>query len=218
MFFPKKNVFIHKFWKLFLKNILVKWEKYKQQKCQIHEGRYIQAKSWIMPIQKNEVISHSLELGHWKHHLSSTNILRKKKNWIQFFLQELLYWQEVLRISSENEKVPQIHSQKIKTSLILKKQQKSKLPWWLSGKESACPCRRLRFDPWSGKIPHTVEQLSPRTTTIEPVLESSQTATTEAPEPMLLNKRSPRTTPREEPLFSVTREVHEATEIQHSQK
>ena len=27
------------------------------------------------------------------------------------------------------------------------------LPWWLSGKESACQCRRRRFDPWVGKIP-----------------------------------------------------------------
>ena len=27
------------------------------------------------------------------------------------------------------------------------------LPWWLSGKESACQCRRCRFDPWAGKIP-----------------------------------------------------------------
>jgi len=30
------------------------------------------------------------------------------------------------------------------------------LPWWLSGKESACQCRRWRrgrFDPWVGKIP-----------------------------------------------------------------
>ena len=27
------------------------------------------------------------------------------------------------------------------------------LPWWLSGKESACKCRRPRFDPWAGKIP-----------------------------------------------------------------
>ena len=31
------------------------------------------------------------------------------------------------------------------------------LPWgllrWLSGKESACQCRRHRFDPWEGKIP-----------------------------------------------------------------
>ena len=27
------------------------------------------------------------------------------------------------------------------------------LPWWLSGKESACQSRRHRFDPWVGKIP-----------------------------------------------------------------
>ena len=26
-------------------------------------------------------------------------------------------------------------------------------PWWLSGKEPACQCRRCRFDPWVGKIP-----------------------------------------------------------------
>ena len=25
-------------------------------------------------------------------------------------------------------------------------------PWWLSGKESTCQCRRHGFDPWSGKI------------------------------------------------------------------
>ena len=29
----------------------------------------------------------------------------------------------------------------------------SRLSWWLSGKESACKCRRRRFDPWVGKIP-----------------------------------------------------------------
>ena len=27
------------------------------------------------------------------------------------------------------------------------------LPGWLSGKESACQCRRHVFDPWIGKIP-----------------------------------------------------------------
>ena len=26
------------------------------------------------------------------------------------------------------------------------------LPWWLSGKESTCRCRRSWFDPWVGKI------------------------------------------------------------------
>ena len=27
------------------------------------------------------------------------------------------------------------------------------LPWWLSGKESICQCKRHRSDPWVGKIP-----------------------------------------------------------------
>ena len=26
------------------------------------------------------------------------------------------------------------------------------IPWWFSGKESACQCRRRRFDPWVRKI------------------------------------------------------------------
>ena len=30
---------------------------------------------------------------------------------------------------------------------------------WLSGKESTCQCRRHGFNPWSGTIPHAVEQL-----------------------------------------------------------
>ena len=50
-----------------------------------------------------------------------------------------------------------------------------RIPWWLSDKESACQCRRhcrndAEFDPWSGKIKHAVEQLSPCATTTEPVL------------------------------------------------
>ena len=35
---------------------------------------------------------------------------------------------------------------------------------WLSGKESTHQCRRLVFDPWSGKIPRAAEQLSPGAT------------------------------------------------------
>ena len=42
--------------------------------------------------------------------------------------------------------------------------------WWLRGKESACQCSRQGFDPWSRKIPHAVQQLSPWTVTIEPGL------------------------------------------------
>ena len=36
--------------------------------------------------------------------------------------------------------------------------------------ESASQCRGHWFEPWSGKIPHAAEQLSPCTTTTEPVL------------------------------------------------
>ena len=43
------------------------------------------------------------------------------------------------------------------------------LLWWLSGKEFAYHCRRHKFNRWSRKIPHAVEQLSPCATTIEPV-------------------------------------------------
>ena len=35
------------------------------------------------------------------------------------------------------------------------------LPWWRSGWESTCQCRRHGFEPWFGKIPHAVEQLGP---------------------------------------------------------
>ena len=31
------------------------------------------------------------------------------------------------------------------------------LPWWFSGQESACQCRRQGFYPWSGKIPPATE-------------------------------------------------------------
>ena len=44
------------------------------------------------------------------------------------------------------------------------------LSWWPSGKESTCQGRRHEFEPWSRKIPHAVEQLSPCATTTESVL------------------------------------------------
>ena len=62
-----------------------------------------------------------------------------------------------------------------------------RLAWWLSAKESACQCKCYGFDPWSGKIPHALEQLSPQATTTEPVpyipepqLLSPSASTTEA--------------------------------------
>ena len=53
------------------------------------------------------------------------------------------------------------------------------LSCWPSDREFTCQCRRHKFNTWSGKIPHAVEQLiSARTTTTEPVLLSLGATTT----------------------------------------
>ena len=41
------------------------------------------------------------------------------------------------------------------------------LPWWCGGYASASQCREHWFDPWSRRILHAVEQLSPCTTTTD---------------------------------------------------
>ena len=56
------------------------------------------------------------------------------------------------------------------------------LPWRHSGSESACQCRGHGFEPWSGKISHAAEQLSPCAATTEPA----------RLEPVLRNKRGHR--------------------------
>ena len=88
------------------------------------------------------------------------------------------------------------------------------LPWWCSGWESACQCRGHGFEPWSGKIPHTAEQLGPWATTIEPA----------SLEPLLRNKigrDSERPAHRDEewPALATTRESPRTeTKTQHSPK
>ena len=57
------------------------------------------------------------------------------------------------------------------------------LPWGFSGKESACQCRRHGSNPWSGKSPHVMEQVSLCTTTTVSVLQSPEATTTEAHSP-----------------------------------
>ena len=59
------------------------------------------------------------------------------------------------------------------------KNNKLAFPGGSSGKESACQCRRDRLDPWSGKNPPVVEQLSLCVTTTESVLQSPGATTTE---------------------------------------
>ena len=79
------------------------------------------------------------------------------------------------------------------------------LPWWCSGWESACQCRGHGFEPWSGRIPHTAEQLSPCATTteparLEPVLRNERGRDSERPAhrdeqwpPLAATRESPRT-------------------------
>ena len=76
----------------------------------------------------------------------------------------------------------------------------SGLSCWLSGKESACQCRRHGFDPGSGKILHTTQQLSLCASATELVLLRPRAANHEptccnywnlrALQPVLCNKRS----------------------------
>ena len=56
----------------------------------------------------------------------------------------------------------------VKSAMWLPKKHSLGLPWWRGGWESACQCRGHGFEPWSGKIPHATEQLSPWATTTEP--------------------------------------------------
>ena len=96
----------------------------------------------------------------------------------------------------------------------LKKIEDIALPWWRSGWESACQCRRHGFEPWSGKIPHAMEQLGPWATATEPA----------RLEPVLRNKRgrdSERPAHRHEewPLLAATGESPRTeTKTQHSYK
>ena len=57
---------------------------------------------------------------------------------------------------------------------------KTGLPWWLCGEEPFCQGRKHGFDPWSRKIPHAVEQLSPCTTPMVSVFQSPRAATPES--------------------------------------
>jgi len=56
--------------------------------------------------------------------------------------------------------------------------QEKGLPWWLSSKESTRQFRKQSFDPWSGKIPHASEHLSPCTSATEACMPQSPRSTT----------------------------------------
>ena len=77
-------------------------------------------------------------------------------------------------------------------------------------------CRGQRFDFWSRRIPRAAGQLSPCTTTTEPVLWSPRATITEAHRPQSLCStireatavKSPRTAAREQSPLMATREAH----------
>ena len=77
-----------------------------------------------------------------------------------------------------------------------KKTKNPGLPWWLS-KASACKCRGRGFHhPWSGKVPHASDQLSPvhhsyGAGSLEPTLRSKRSHCNEKPWHQWL-KSSPR--------------------------
>ena len=91
------------------------------------------------------------------------------------------------------------------------------LPWCLSGRESACQYKRRGLDPWSGKVPHAAEQLSPCATAIEPLLWSPRTATPEALS-LELETRSPYTTTGEESLLLKLEKAHAPMKTQHNER
>ena len=92
----------------------------------------------------------------------------------------------------------------------------AELPRQHSGKESACQCREHGFNPWSGKSPLPVQQVSPCATTIESVLQGPCSTTREAATSLVVWDAC---IPLENsPAGHNQRKVHAATKTQHSQK
>ena len=70
----------------------------------------------------------------------------------------------------------------------------SGLPWWSSGKEPTCQCRRHGFYPWSGKIPHAMarhnEARVPQLLSLCPLARGLNYWSPSTLEPALGNKRN----------------------------
>ena len=75
-------------------------------------------------------------------------------------IDKFLEKQNVLRLKQEELEniIRPVTSTEIETAI---KNLTTGLPWWCSGRESACQFRQHVFKPWSGKIPHAAEQLGP---------------------------------------------------------
>ena len=88
--------------------------------------------------------------------------IRVFSNELALHIQWQKYWSFSFNISPSNEHPGLISFRHISTcfepSLI---KTSVGLPWWLSGKESACWWRKHGFDPSCGKIPHAVSRSAP---------------------------------------------------------
>ena len=103
------------------------------------------------------VYSNSCPLSRWchptiassVHWLSNTRFLRLTL--LHPFSQDKLNFLNLMTVTHPNwSLVSWTESSNMKTSEI---KWSLGLPWWFRGKESACQCRRHRFDPWVKKIP-----------------------------------------------------------------
>ena len=71
-----------------------------------------------------------------------------RKDWL-----DLLAYSQIIKVITEHES---------------EQSNQTGLPWWYSREELACQYRGQGFNPWSRKIPHAMEQLSPNAQLLSP--------------------------------------------------
>ena len=100
----------------------------------------------------------------------------------------------------------------VSSMCLAHKKHQSGLPWWLSGKEFACQCRRHGLDPWTRKIPHAAKRLGLCTPTVKSVSYKPHYATKATAMESLC------ATVKSSPCSLRLEKAHTATKTQCSQK
>ena len=98
------------------------------------------------PLRK--VLAVALTSFHWAEISLSDNLVSPFRLWILKIMTEVVtYFLEIFwGITSKN-------NLSVLCTVLRLIINEAGLPWWLSGKESACQCRRHGFDSWVRKIP-----------------------------------------------------------------